>query len=118
MLLAGCGGGPVVPSANVEPCYPRMSDSRPAGELPAGTRTAVMSLVTDRPAVCRWGTVEGEQYVELPNAFDMTGGTTHTTLISGFVDGGVYRWYAKCAIPGTSCVTPHDLVFGFHVAGS
>ena len=75
-----------------------------------------MSLKTDRPAVCRWGEIEGLNYVEMPHAFETTGGTTHATTISGLEDGEFYRWCAKCEVPGTECVTPHDLVFVFQVA--
>jgi hypothetical protein len=93
-----------------------MSDAQPRGELPPGTRTSVMSLRSDRSAVCRWGEVEGVQYAELPHAFATTGGTLHSTPIEGLVDGRSYRWYAKCEALDTGCATPHDMVFGFHVA--
>jgi hypothetical protein len=93
-----------------------MSDPQPIGELPSGTRTAVMSMKTDRNALCRWGEVEGVHYVELPHTFHSTGGTVHSTPINGLVDGGVYRWYAKCAALDSGCMTPHDLIFMFYVA--
>jgi hypothetical protein len=114
-LVVACGSGSQAPTA--PSCYPKMSERHPSGELPAGTRNASLSLRTDRDAVCRWGEIEGVVYFELPHAFEVTGGTQHATPISGLEDGAYYRWYAKCEVPGTSCMTPHDLIFIFHVAG-
>lgn len=115
-VLIGCSRTTPAPTGPSPTCFPKMWDPQPLGALPAGTRSATMSMKTDRAAVCRWGEVEGVNYVELPHQFETTGGTQHSTPISGLTDGSYYRWYAKCEVPGTGCMTPHDLVFVFNVS--
>jgi hypothetical protein len=115
-LAAACGRGSTAPTPSAAHCYATMSGRQPTGELPAGTRSVIMSMTTDRPATCRWAAVEGLHYVEMPYAFERTGGTEHSTPVDGLRDGEFYRLCAKCEDPQTGCSNPHDLVFVFNVA--
>jgi hypothetical protein len=112
----GCSGVVVIaPDVASDRCFPRMWEPRPAGVLPIGTRSTTMTLHTDRAAICRWGEIEGWVYVDLPHRFDVTGGTEHSTKVSGLSDGAYYRLYAKCETADNACATPHDLIFFFFV---
>jgi hypothetical protein len=114
-VATGCGGGatPTAPSAR---CYPLMFDPEPRGTLPAGTRSTTLTMATDRAAVCRYAREEGLPYSVMEEVFATTGGTQHRTPFVNLVDGGAYRIFAKCEVPGTSCTTPHDLFIVFNVA--
>jgi hypothetical protein len=114
-LVTGCGGGatPAAPSAR---CFPLMFDPGPRGTLPAGTRSTTLAMATDRAAVCRYAREEGLLYSQMVDVFAVSGGTQHRTPFGDLIDGGVYRLFAKCEVPGTSCTTPHDLFIVFDVA--
>ncbi len=118
-LAAACGGSAGGPTtAAVDRCWPLMSSPEPRGTLPAGTTTVMLRMKTDRPATCRYSTVEGLRYVELESAFENTGGLEHTTPLSGLLPGG-HRLFAKCEVwvdAHADCSTPHDLVFIFDIA--
>jgi hypothetical protein len=50
----------------------------------------------------------------MPNPFSNTGGTAHSTLVSGLVDGGSYSYYVRCQ-DGTGNANPDDFVITFSV---
>ena len=99
--LAGGAVTRVVPVTIREPASgdltaPIIANGQPTGSLPHGTTQASMSVNTDETATCRWGTTSGTPYADLPNAFTSTGGTTHSTLLTGLVDGQHYTRYVRC----------------------
>jgi len=73
---------------------PVMSNIQPSGILPAGTRTATISIETDEPATCRY--YQGAVTYDKATAFANTGGTMHTTPIS-VSDGASVYLYTWCA---------------------
>jgi hypothetical protein len=105
----------VGPPADTTP--PGLSGGTPSGVLPAGTATAVLGLVSNEAATCRYGGVAGVAYGAQPTAFATTGGTTHTTPVTGLSDGGSYTYYVRCA-DGAGNATASDFVIGFTVAAS
>ena len=85
-------GGPPPPDVTA----PLRSGEMPTGTLPEGTTQTVISLTTDEAASCRYDTVSGTAYAAMTEAFATTGGTSHTTLLTGLVDGGIYDLHVRC----------------------
>lgn len=75
---------------------PVISGGAPSGELPSGTTTTVMSVVTDETSTCRYSTTPGVSYASMSNTFSTTGGTSHSTTVAGLSDGGAYTRYVRC----------------------
>ena len=75
---------------------PLRSNGAPTGNLPAGTTQTTISLTTDESATCRYSTSLGIAYASMTNTFSTTGGTSHSQLITGLVDGGNYNYYVRC----------------------
>ena len=76
---------------------PVRSAGSPSGTLPAGTRQTTLTLITNEAATCRYGTTANVAYSALPNAFATTGGTSHSTAITGLSDGSSYTYYVRCS---------------------
>ncbi|HZS53367.1 MAG TPA: PQQ-dependent sugar dehydrogenase, partial [Bryobacteraceae bacterium] len=72
------------------------SNGRPSGTLPSGTAQTIISLTTDQNASCRYATTAGITYAAMPNTFSSTGGTGHSTLVTGLTDGGNYNFFVRC----------------------
>ena len=94
---------------------PVRMNRQPTGVLPAGTSQTNLSLTTDESATCRYATTAGVAYGSMPNTFSSTGGTAHSTLVSGLVDGTSYSYYVRCQ-DGTGNANPDDFVITFSVA--
>lgn len=75
---------------------PVISGGAPSGELPSGTTTTVMSVITDETSTCRYSTTPGVSYASMSNTFSTTGGTSHSTTVAGLSDGGAYTRYVRC----------------------
>ena len=75
---------------------PTISNGQPSGTLPAGTTQATLGVATNEAASCRWGTSSATAYAQLPNAFTSTGGTSHSTSVTGLSDGQSYAFYVRC----------------------
>jgi hypothetical protein len=74
---------------------PIVSGGQPSGTLASGTTETTMSISTDEAATCKWG-VSSASYASLPNTFSTTGGTSHSTTLSGLIDGQSYARYVRC----------------------
>ena len=94
---------------------PVRSNAQPAGVLPSGTTEISLGLTTDESANCRYDVVPGTPYAAMPNTFSTTGGTTHSTLVTGIGDGGTYTYYARCE-DTSSNANSDDLAISFEVA--
>ncbi len=95
---------------------PVRSAGMPSGVLAAGTSQATLSLTTDESATCRYATTAGVAYSAMVNTFSSTGGTTHSTLVTGLVNGGTsgYSYYVRCAdVLGNA--NSNDFVIAFSV---
>jgi hypothetical protein len=75
---------------------PTRSNAAPTGTLPLGTTGTTISLATDENATCRYGTTAGVAYASLPNTFGTTGGSSHSSVVSGLSDGQSYTYYVRC----------------------
>ena len=53
-------------------------------------------------------------YTSMPNTFTATGGTSHSTLLTGLADGQSYTRYVRCQ-DGAGNVTTSDYVVSFSV---
>lgn len=91
------------------------SNAQPSGVLPSGTTQTTVSLVTDRSATCRFATVEGITYQTMTNTFTSTGGTSHSTLMTGLVDGGNYNLSVRCE-DASGNANQDDYLISFSVA--
>jgi hypothetical protein len=83
---------------------PVRSAGSPSGALSAGTTSTTMSLTTNENATCKWSTSAGTAYGSMANTFSTTGGTSHSTTISGLTNGGSYTRYVRCsdAVPNVN----------------
>jgi hypothetical protein len=85
---------PLAPVVDTTP--PALSSSQPSGVLPAGTTQATLSLTSNENATCRYATAVGTAYGSMPNTFSTTGGTAHSTVVSGLANGQSYTYYVRC----------------------
>ncbi|MEK7542613.1 MAG: dockerin type I domain-containing protein [Patescibacteria group bacterium] len=80
---------------------PSRSNGAPAGTLAAGTTSTTLSLDTNENATCRYSTTQNTAYAAMVNTFSTTGGTTHSTNVTGLSNGQSYNYYVRCQdVPG------------------
>ena len=96
---------------------PPRSGGQPAGVLPATTNQATLSLTTDENATCRYATNAGVAYASMVNTFSSTGGTFHSTLVTGLVSGNSYSYYVRCQ-DATGNADSNDYVIAFTVSST
>ncbi len=89
----------------------------PAGALPAGISQVTLSLTTDGSATCRYATSAGVAYTAMTNTFASTGGTTHTTPVTGLQDGTSYNYFVRCQ-DSSGDANPDDYTIAYTVAGN
>ena len=99
------------------PRTPVRSGGQPGGVLPATTSQVTMSLVTDENATCRYATTAGVPYGSMPNAFSTTGGTAHSTVLTGLTSGSNYSYYVRCQDAAGNADTD-DYVIAFAVSST
>jgi len=75
---------------------PVRSNGAPSGQLTGGQTQVTMSMNTDVASTCKYDTKVGTPYASMPNTFSTTGGTTHSTIITGISPGNSYTYYARC----------------------
>lgn len=93
---------------------PLRSNGSPSGVLPAGTTQTTISLTTHENATCRYATVPNTAYADMTNTFTTTGGISHSTLVSGLVDGSAFDGYVRCQ-DSSSNANPDDYTISFSV---
>ncbi len=96
---------------------PARSNGAPSGQLPSGTTTALLTMSTDEPAICRLGPIPNTPFPQMPRVFDITGGASHTATVTGLVDGSSFSAFVRC-IDGSNNANTTDFVITFDVAGS
>ncbi len=67
----------------------------PGTVLPVGTTSTTISLTTSEAALCRYFPGTGTAYSAM-HPFENTGGTTHSTSVTGLHDGVAYSYSVKC----------------------
>ena len=105
-LSEGSGGNPPVLSAGA-----------PTGSLAAGTSHTTLSVKTNEKATCRYSRTAGAAFPSMTATFSVTGGTSHTTTISGLRNGGPFNYYVRCQDTAGNADTD-DYVISFVVGGS
>ena len=74
-----------------------------------------MSLSTNESAICRYATSAGVAYASMLNTFGTTGGTNHSTAVSGLSNGNSYTYYVRCVDVATNA-NPDDFPIAFSVS--
>jgi chitodextrinase len=75
---------------------PVRSNGSPSSDLASGTTGATLSLSTDESATCKYAASGGVAYASMSTTFGTTGGTTHSTAVTGLTDGNTYNYYIRC----------------------
>jgi glucose/arabinose dehydrogenase len=83
-------------STPVDVTPPTRANGAPSGMLPAGSLTTTLSLDTDEPATCKYGTTANTNYAALPYTFGATGGTSHSQSLTGLTHGTAYSYVIRC----------------------
>jgi hypothetical protein len=96
---------------------PVLSGGQPSGVLPATTTQATLSLTSNENATCRYATTSGMAYGSMVNTFSATGGTTHSTLVTGLVSNTQYSYYVRCQDAAGNADT-FDYVIAFTVSST
>ncbi len=94
---------------------PTISNGLPSGTLPSGTTSVDLTITTNKPAICKYSTTSGIDYLAMVNTFTTTGGTSHSTTISGLQDGQTYNYYVR-AQDSDGNTTTNDFQISFFVA--
>lgn len=102
-----------VSSADTTP--PVLSGGSPTGTLPAGTTATTLSVSTNENATCRYSATAGTAYAAMTGMFTSTGGTSHSTTLSGLTNGTTYNRYIRCQDASGNANTS-DFVVTFSVA--
>jgi hypothetical protein len=77
----------------------------------AGAIEPIISLTTDENATCKYSSVPGVDYASMLFTFSTTGGTFHSTTISGLRPGS-YSFYVRCQ-DGEGNSNADDYIFSF-----
>jgi hypothetical protein len=93
------GPAPAMPRAPAKtidggPIAPVRVAGEPNAVLPAGTRQAVIRLVTYEDAICKYADKPGVPYADM-QFFTSTGGMRHAAIVKGLTDGAVKTFYVK-----------------------
>src|SRR5437773_1260418 len=102
----------ITPTADTTP--PARSGAQPTGTLPAGTTQTTLALTTNEAATCRYSPSAGVPYDAMTQTFATTGGTAHSTPVSGLADGGSYAFYVRC-LDTAANANPDDFAISFTV---
>jgi hypothetical protein len=96
---------------------PNLSAGAPSGSVATGTTSTNLTLTTNESSTCKYATTTNVAYASMVNTFSTTGGTSHSTSISGLSNGNKYRYYARCSDGGGN-VTTSDYEITFRVGSS
>src|SRR5207344_1605277 len=94
---------------------PVRSNGLPSGTLTAGTTQTTLSLTTNENATCRYATTAGGACASITNTFSTTGGTAHSTSVTGLANGGSYSYFVRCQDAAANANT-NDFTISFSVA--
>jgi len=94
---------------------PSISNPQPIGTLTVSTTQATLQITTNEAATCRYSTTPGVAFSSMPNIFITTGGTSHSSSVTGLVDGSIYTYYVRCQDTAGNANTS-DTVISFSVA--
>lgn len=101
-------------TVTVDNTAPVRSAGSPSGTLALNTTSTTLSLTTGEAATCKYSTSPGTAYGSM-TIFTTTGGTSHSTSVSGLTNGGSYVYYVKCQ-DGQGNTNATDYTISFTVA--
>jgi hypothetical protein len=104
-------------SGGAVPRTPVRSGGQPTGVLPAAATQTTLSLTTDENATCQYGTTPGVAYGSMANTFSNTGGTAHSTQLTGLVSNTHYMYYVRCQ-DAAGNANSYDYVIAFTVSST
>lgn len=81
----------------IDATAPIISDGAPEGKLASGVTQVNLRVGTNENAECKYSTVLGQIYGQMPVAFSTTDGLAHTVTVEGLTDGSSYSYYIRCA---------------------
>jgi hypothetical protein len=87
---------PVAPPAGTDLQPPVLSNSKPVGRLPAGTKQTAISVSTNEPAACRFAFRAGVTFPYMINNFQTADGLTHTIVNRELNNGDTYTYFVRC----------------------
>ncbi len=94
---------------------PVRSNGLPTGTLAAGTTSTTLQLTTNEGATCRYAVTANTAYNAMTSTFSTTGGTSHSTTVSGLANGGTYAYYIRC-IDAAGNANADDVTIAFSIA--
>jgi len=97
---------------------PVISNPQPSGILSSGTTSVTLSVDTDEDATCKYDT-SNVAYSSMVSDFTITGGTTHSRIVSGLSDGSSYTYYARCQDTSNNTnMVSTDIIFSVASGGA
>ncbi len=103
------------PTTGGDTTAPVRDNGSPTSELTSGTTEAIVSLITDEPATCKYSATAGTSYASMTDTFGTTGGTFHSDTFTGLINGGSYEFYVRCTDTAGNTNTD-DYLITFSVA--
>ncbi len=84
--------------------------------LPSGTTSTSLAITTNVSSMCSYSTTPNTAYSSM-TPFDTNGGTSHTTALTGLLDGNTYTYYIRCSDTSHNTNTS-DYSVSFNVASA
>lgn len=75
---------------------PVVSSDNEVGVLAYGTTQTTLTVNTNENAICKYDFSPHKTYSTMPYTYATTGGTTHTQLLTGLMNGGLRTTYTLC----------------------
>lgn len=99
----------------IDTTAPTRTNAGPSGTLAAGTTSTSLSITTNEAATCKYSTSAGTSFAAMASTFGTTGGTSHSSTVSGLANGGSYSFYVRCS-DGAGNANSSDTTISFVVA--
>ncbi|MDD4601229.1 MAG: hypothetical protein PHQ46_09275 [Negativicutes bacterium] len=93
---------------------PVRSNGDPSGSLSSGTNDVTISLSTNENATCKLSSITNTSFDSMAASFSNTGGTSHSTNVSGLSSGNTYNYYVRCK-DSEDNINTDDYVISFSV---
>ena len=93
----------------------RYLGASPVGWLSYGTTQTIISMNTNYPARCRYGTASGTLFADMTDDFFYASSTAyydkHTKIVDGFANGESYKYYVRCVGEGGISDNSHECIY-------